>query len=93
MSVTIPRPLPAGSVDRYWIRLDLSWMAGSTISAANVASENTGVLTIGDTDISGNEIGFMVTGAAAGRSKVHIELTLSDGRSDCKSVVVIISTC
>ena len=93
MSVTIPRPLPAVSVDRYWIRLDLSWMAGATISAADVVSENTDVLTIGNTDISGNEIGFMVTGVAAGRSTVHIEITLSDGRSDCKSVVVIISTC
>lgn len=93
MSVTIPRPLPAGAVDRYWIRLDLSWMAGATISAAVVTAEDSGVLTIGDTDISGSEIGFMVTGIAAGRSKIHIELTLSDGRSDCKSVVVIISTC
>lgn len=93
MSVTIPRPLPAGSVDRYWIRLDLSWMAGATISAADVVSEDAGVLTIGSTDISGNEIGFMVTGVAAGRSKIHIEITLSDDRTDCKSVVAIISTC
>ena len=68
-------------------------MYGAPISAANVVSENTGVLTIGDIDISGNEIGFMVTGVAAGRSKIHIELTLSDDRSDCKSVIVIISTC
>jgi len=93
MSVTIPRPLPAGSVDRYWIRLDLSWMAGATISSAVVATENAAVLTIGDTDISGNEIGFMVTGVAADRSKIHIEVEMSDDRSDCKSVTVIISTC
>lgn len=88
----VPKSARVGKNDRSYIRIDPAWLADETILSATVTTDDP-FITIGATDISSNEIGFMRTGVSIGIAIVHISLLTSGNRSDCKNVRIKVEDC
>lgn len=90
MARTIPRKSKVGKVDRFFIGISAAWQGSAVISSATVVTADAAI-SIGSIDFgvsAPNEIGFVVTGVAEGSATVDIDYVLSDGRSDCKHVII-----
>lgn len=88
----VPKEAKVGKVDRSYIRIDPLWLGSELIVSATITTADSFV-SIGATDIVGNEIGFMRTGVSVGVSIVHISYVTSGGRSDCKNIQIRVEDC
>lgn len=93
MASQYEKRLTVGKVDTYTYTVDSAWLGSSTISSHNVTVDSS-QLTKGASSVDGNVIGVSLTGVSEGGHQVHFEWSTSDGRTDCKTVILVcVNTC
>lgn len=89
MADTYEKRLVVGNTDTYTYTVDSAWLGGETISSHTVTVD--ALVTKNNSSVSDNVIGVSLTGVSTGGSQVHFEWTTSDGRDDCKTVILVVT--
>lgn len=89
MASVYEKRLVVGKTDTYTYTVNNGWLGSATIASHSV-TVNAAQLTKNSSSVNGAAIGVSLTGVTTGGHEVHFEWTTSDGRSDCKTVILVV---
>ncbi len=89
MAEIFEKRLSVGNTDTYTYTVDSAWLGAETISTHNVIVDGVTVQK-NSSGVTDNVIGVSLTALASGGSQIEYEWTTSGGRSDCKTVILVV---